>query len=240
MQVIDNDNQGFFELIGKCVVFDICDRIFGLEDGELYEKKIAEYLRSAYTEYIGANVNTKYFARAIYHLNKLRQIIGHLLHHTTIQLQDGYEQVSINMYHMSMILNGSDIEIIMSADSQLTYSKLMTNLGQMIDENGDAKDGVQKQLICLRQCLVELQRINNDINPNADVVHLLSIIKKFELKFQSDFRKFVMDTRARVDSRLIGRSFNLGVYADLEGEEQNFAHYVERFISFYIMLRENR
>ena len=72
MQVIDNDNQGFFELIGKCVVFDICDRIFGLEDGELYEKKIAEYLRSAYTECIGANVNTKYFARAIYHLNKLR------------------------------------------------------------------------------------------------------------------------------------------------------------------------
>ena len=71
-------------------------------------------------------------------------------------------------------------------------------------------------------------------------MHLLSIIKKFELKFQSDFRKFVMDTRARVDSRLIGRSFNLGVYADLEGEEQNFAHYVERFISFYIMLRENR
>ena len=239
MQVIDNDNQGFFELIGKCVVFDICDRFFRLEDGELYEKKIAECLRSAYTECIGT-INTKYFARAIYHLHILRQIIGHLLHHTTIQLQDGYEQVFINIYNMSAILNGSDIEIIMSADSQLTYRKLMTNLGQMIDENGDAKDGVQKQLICLRQCLVELQRINNDINPNADVVYLLSIIKKFELKFQSDFRKFVMDTRARVDSRLIARSFDLGSYANLNGEEQNFAHYVERFISFYIMLRENR
>ena len=239
MQVIDNDNQGFFELISECVVFDICSRVFGLEDRELYEEKIAEFLRSAYTECIGVNVNTKHFARAIYHLNKLRQIIGHLSR-TTIRLQDGYKQVSMDMYDMSKILNGSDVEIIMSADSQLTYRKLMTNLGQIIDKNDDIEDGVRKQLTYLRQCLVELQRINYDINPNAEVVYLLSVIKKFELKFQGDFRKFVMDTRGRVDSRLIARSFNLGTYANLKGNEQNFAHYVEQFISYYIMLRENR
>ncbi|MCR4752879.1 MAG: hypothetical protein K5837_00455 [Candidatus Saccharibacteria bacterium] len=239
MQVIDNDDQDFFELISECVVFDICDRIFGLEDGKLYEKAIAEYLRSAYTECIGANVNTKHFARAIYHLNKLRQIIGRLSR-TTIRLQDGYKQLSMDVYDMSKILNGSDVEIILSADSQLTYRKLMTNLGQVIDKNDDSEDGIQKQLICLHQCLVELQRINNDINPNAEIVYLLSIIKKFELKFQGDFRKFVMGTRGRVGSRLIARSFNLGTYANLNGNEQNFAHYVERFISFYIMLRENR
>ena len=207
----------FFELIGRCVMFDICNHI-KIINSDLYEEVIAECIESAYEECIGDTIDIECLVKAIHSLNCVYQAVEYLP-----RFLSGHEQVLIDsLCRLSKILNiNVDLDL---TDYQSICDDLITNLGQTINAS-ISEDGCMDKIILLHECLIGIQA-----SPDMNMQHLIS----FERSIQGYFRKFIMDTDSRlVDSRRIARYFKLGIYARLDDTERNFARYVEQFFSYY-------
>lgn len=208
----------FFELIGRCVMFDICNRI-KIINSDLYEEVIAECIESAYEECIGDTIDIECLVKAIHSLNCVYQAVEYLLRFSSVQ-----SGVLIDsLCRLSKILNINDWDLDLT-DCQSVCDDLIANLGQIINAN-ISEDRYMNKIILLHECLIEIQA-----SPDKNMQHLI----RFERGIQGYFRKFLMDTESRlVDSRRILGYFKLGSYARLDDTEKNFARYVEQFFSYY-------
>ncbi len=206
----------FFELISKCVMFNMCSNHIKIKNIDLYEEVIAECIESAYEECIGDTIDIECLVKAIHSLNCVCQAVEYLLRFSSVR-----SGVLIDsLCRLSRILKDLD-----PTNCQSVCDDLITNLEQ-IDTNSISEDRYMNKIILLHECLIEIQHASPDMN----MQHLI----EFEWRIQGYFRKFLMDTDSRLeDSRRIARYFKLGSYAMLDGVERDFARYVEQFFSYY-------
>ena len=227
MQIKDKNELAFFERISKCIIFDVHNRTIGIKNDEFYVETLAGYIYSAYVECIKEKIDIECqdFVRAVYHLEELRQIAGILLADYNFRVQDKSAQIRKSLYSFSeSYLQGTNDPI-----NYEVYANLVS-VTEMFLNDDYIEDDMSKKVPRLYQCLIELD------STEVDASLLCSLIHDFERRVQRDWRNFLMNSRDKVDSRVIARFFHLGTYASLDGLESNFAYHVESFLVFsYIM-----
>ncbi len=248
--ILRYSNDLIFGHVSDCILLDMRKKIPGIINYDFYLEEIQQCLSLAYEKYIGLDsdiyadksfstltddIYARYtqFVYAIEYLSALRNLMRDFLADTNYRLKPKYKTVAYEVYNFNEIFfdDRSRQERELS-DYLNAYDNLVISIEEFLLNEADReeKETSEYERISQLNDLLVNYYYTSDNTEMTEFLTLCSNVVKFEREVNRSFRERIMHQRNEVEARKIARYLNLGMYATLAGEEQNFANYVECII----------
>ena len=249
--ILKYTSELLFDQVAESIVWDLRKKIDGIEDYEFYLEDIRKCLADAYKEHVcipledvedknfvvlTADIEQRYkdFVVAIEYLSKLRQYLHSILSDYELRQNQDLKNVLNKASKYNKIYFSDNRDRPSEKEYIDAYSELIDSLDELSLSNKEVDENEADHYETMNYLHDHLLNFDyyglKDETDEEAFVKLCMAVSMFEREINRTIRTTLMNQQDRVNSRKIARLFYIGVYADLDGKERNFADYAESYI----------